>query len=72
MKQREHVALDIFAAAAKPSIAQGGANPLQRVKLPKHAREATCVFAFFAIAAERRISEKNPAFRPISIRMDQS
>jgi hypothetical protein len=36
--------------------------PRQRAKLPKHANEATCVFAFFAIAAGGRISEKDPHF----------
>jgi hypothetical protein len=33
-----------------------------RAKLPKRWNEATCVFAFFAIAAGVRISEKNAAF----------
>jgi hypothetical protein len=33
-----------------------------RAKLPKRWNEATCVFAFFAIAAAKRISEKNAAF----------
>jgi hypothetical protein len=60
MKQREHAILDKFAALNKPSKSQAG-------KLPKHADQATCVLAFFAIAARERISEKNPAFRLISI-----
>jgi hypothetical protein len=33
-----------------------------RAKLPKRWNEATCVLAFFAIAAAKRISEKNAAF----------
>jgi hypothetical protein len=69
MKQREHESLDDLAAAGKPL---NRSNRRVRRKLPKPAREATCVFAFFAIAAEPRISEKSPAFRPVSIRMDQS
>jgi hypothetical protein len=40
----------------KPSLPGSGA------KLPKRANEATCVLAIFAIAADKRISEKNPAF----------
>jgi undecaprenyl-diphosphatase len=38
----------------------------QRAKLPKRTNEATCVFGFFEIAAEGRISEKSPIFQPIS------
>jgi hypothetical protein len=34
-------------------------DPRQRAKLPKRTDEATCVLAFFAIAAAERISEKN-------------
>jgi hypothetical protein len=36
--------------------------PQQCGKLPKHTIEATYVLMFFAIAVERRMSEKNPAF----------
>jgi hypothetical protein len=36
--------------------------PQQCGKLPKHTNEATYVLMFFAIAVERRMSEKNPAF----------
>jgi len=42
-----------------------------RPKLPKHTNQATRVLALFAIAAKGRISEKNPAFRLISIITDQ-
>jgi hypothetical protein len=56
MKQREHEALDRGAVLNKSSLPGSGA------KLPKRANEATCVLAFFAIAARKRISEKNPAF----------
>jgi hypothetical protein len=55
MKQRVHKSLVSLAALKKPRIREAA-------KLPKRANEATCVFAFFAIAAAGRISEKNPAF----------
>jgi hypothetical protein len=45
MKQREHEALDGFAVFEKSLTARGRRGaPLQRVKLPKHANEATGVF----------------------------
>jgi hypothetical protein len=62
MKQREHEALDRFAMLKKSSPPEAARRARQRVKLPKRAREATCVFVFLAIAAAKRISEKNPAF----------
>jgi hypothetical protein len=62
MEQREHEALDKFAVIKKASPARAVRDLQQRAKLPKRANEATCVFAFFAIAAAGRISEKNPAF----------
>ena len=63
MKQREHETLDNFAALKKPLT-------LKAATLAKRANEATCVLAFFKIAAEGRISEKSPAFRSISIITD--
>jgi hypothetical protein len=62
MKQREHEALDSFTTLRKLLISHGPGGPRQRAKLPKRANEATCVLAFFAIAARERISEKNPHF----------
>jgi hypothetical protein len=63
VKQREHDAFDKFAVIRKNLTARGRCvHRNQRAKLPKRAREATCVFAFFEIAARERISEKNPAF----------
>jgi hypothetical protein len=63
MKQREHEALDNFAVLKKSSPPElASVTPQRRAKLPKHANEATCVFGFFAIAAETRIGEKTPAF----------
>jgi hypothetical protein len=67
MKQREHEALDRFTMLNKPSPPEGAVQlPPQRVKLPKHTNGATCVLAFFAIAAGKRISEKNPAFSSLN------
>jgi hypothetical protein len=47
-----------------PEAAKRGSTdmPQQCGKLPKHTNEATYVLMFFAIAVERRMSEKNPAF----------
>jgi hypothetical protein len=56
VKQREHEAFDRGAMLNKSSLPGSGA------KLPKRTNEATCVLAYFAIAADKRISEKNPAF----------
>jgi hypothetical protein len=63
MKQREHEVLDRYTVLGKTSPPRSATHaPLQRVKLPKHANEATCVLTFFAIAAKGRIGEKNPHF----------
>jgi hypothetical protein len=64
MKQREHEIFDSLAVLKEASPPEAARVSRQRAKLPKHAREATCVFRFFAIAAAGRIGEKNPHFSP--------
>jgi len=49
MKQREHGALDSFAVLKKFSPPKAACLPQQRPKLPKHANEATCVYAFLRL-----------------------
>jgi hypothetical protein len=56
MEQREHEVLDSFAVLKKLSPPECGA------KLQKQTSEATPCFSHFDVAAEERISEKNPAF----------
>jgi hypothetical protein len=58
MKQREHAVLIIGWCLKNPD--RPGAN------LPNRADQATCVLAFFAIAAAGRIGEKNPGFSRLS------
>jgi hypothetical protein len=55
MEQREHAGLEYFARLKNLSTPESGAN------LSKRANEATGVLRFFTIAAEGRMSEKNPA-----------
>jgi hypothetical protein len=63
MKQCEHAGLEYFARLYESLNPRSGAN------LPKRANEATRVLRFFTIAAEGRISEKNPA---ISVNIDHN
>jgi hypothetical protein len=71
MKQREHETLGISRCLRnshrprqqRKAAKKGSTDmPQQCGKLPKHTIEATYVLMFFAIAVERRMSEKNPAF----------
>jgi hypothetical protein len=59
--------LNNFAGFGNSHRVEMAHKPRAAAKLPKHTIEATCVLTFFAIAAGERISEKNPAFRLISI-----